>query len=508
MSLSPQPDLASARRSSAPGVDARLKPAANDAGGGQVSSASRHRRLIVESKTALFARRQAIVLQLLADFSSEARLDRALMATANTIKNQLQCTRVSFGLRRGRVMEVAAISQQATIEERTSETELLRAALLESSKRDELLNLSASPSADTGLQAHRLLAAGRQERQVVTVPLCHERRCVAVLCLERDSAIDIAPLTLQLISHIASVLAPLIAVRLAAERSLVRHARESMMRVFGAGVAPRYMKLKLIALLTIAMLLTAAVVEVPFRVKASAELVPLERRVISAPRDGYIQSVDSGAGDLVRIGDALMQLDTDELLVEQSRWQSELASTATELRSAMAAGDRRKMAMLKADADKHRAQLALLESELSRSAVRAPVSGVIVSGDLSQMVGAPVKRGETLMELAPPDGYAVHLMVDEKDISNVSMGDQGRLSLKALPGDAIDFTITAIHPVGLPENGMNRFRVEAALVQPEAVLLPGQTGIGKIDVGSASLLWTWTHEFGDWFRHKRWEWFG
>lgn len=464
--------------------------------------------MVSESKTALFARRQSMVLQVLADFSSERRLDRALVATANTIKSQLQCTRVSFGLYNGDRLKIVAISQQANVNDKSSETDLLRATMQESSDRDELLSVSASQTGNGELQAHRLLAAGRQDRQIVTVPLCHEQRCIAVLCLERDSPVDIAPLTLQLIRHIADTLAPLVAIRQEAERSLPRHVRDSVMRAAGVTVAPRYMKIKLVMLLALAVLLVAANVQMPYRVKADAELVPLERRVISAPRDGYIQSVDSGAGDFVNAGDSLMKLDTGELLVEQSQWRSELASTATELRSAMASGDRRKMAMLSADAGKFRAQLDLIESKVQRSFVRAPVSGVIVSGDLSQMVGAPVKRGETLMELAPPDGYEVHLMVDEKDISSISQGDQGRLSLKALPGEAIEFTVTAIHPVGLAEQGRNRFRVEASLIQPDAVLLPGQTGIGKIEAGSATLLWNWTHEFGRWFRQKRWEWFG
>ncbi len=509
MSLSPQPDMASVRRSATSDADAHLtKPAANDAGGAQASASVRHRRLIVESSTALLARRQAIVLQVLAEFSTEQRLDRALIATANTIKSHLQCTRVSFGVLTGSRLKVAAISQQATVEERTSETELIQAAMRECSEQDELLNLSSAQAGDAALQAHRLLAAGRQDRQIVSVPLCHAGQCVAVLCLERDSQIDMAPLTLQLISQISQLLAPLVAVRQAAERSLPDHARQSVKQSLGVTLAPRYMKLKLLALLAVGVLAAAAMVEAPYRVKAAAELVPLQRRVVSAPRDGYIQSVNSGAGDRVNIGEPLMQLDSGELLVEQSRWQSELASTANELRAAMASGDRRKMAMLKADANKFRAQLTLLDTKLSRSTVRAPVAGVIVSGDLSQMVGAPVKRGETLVELAPPEGYEVHLMVDEKDVSRVSPGDQGRLSLKALPGNPIQFTVSAIHPVGQPENGMNRFRVEASLIQPDAALRPGQTGIGKIEVGSASLLWNWTHEFGDWFRQKRWEWFG
>ena len=508
MSVLPQPDLASARPSSAVGIDAHLKPAANDAGGGSAPASLKRHRLVEDSKTALFARRQSVILQVLADFSSEQQLDRALVATANTVKSQLQCTRVSFGVFVGERLKVVAVSQQANVEERTSETQLLRAAMLESSERDELVSLSASRPGNQELQAHRLLAAGRQDRQLISVPLCHEQRCVAVLCIERDSPIDIAPLTLQLIQHIASAITPQIVVRQTAERGLLQHVRDAVMLAIGVSVAPRYMKVKMLGLLAICLTVAAALIQAPYRVKADAELVPLERRVISAPRDGYIESVNRGAGDIVSAGESLLQLDTGELLVEQSRWQSELASTATQLRSAMASGDRRKMAMLNADSRKFRAQLALLSSQLNRSTVQAPVSGVIVSGDLSQMVGAPVKRGETLMELAPPDGYEVHLMVDEKDISRIAMGNSGRLSLRALPGQAIDFTITAIHPVGIPEQGRNQFRVEASLIQPDAVLLPGQTGMGKIDVGSASLLWSWTHEFGNWFKHKRWEWFG
>ena len=68
--------------------------------------------------------------------------------------------------------------------------------------------------------------------------------------------------------------------------------------------------------------------------------------------------------------------------------------------------------------------------------------------------------------------------------------------------------MSAIHPIGVAESGSNRFRVQADLQGTDAALLPGQTGIGKIEVGSASILWILTHEFSDWFRQKRWEWFG
>lgn len=504
----PQTDFSSADPARFAGTGVGAGQAANDAGTAASRAASTRNRVIGDTRTALLAKRQSIVLQVLADFSSESSLESGLMAAANSIKSHLQCTRVSFGLCRNGRTRVVAISQQADVNASTAETQLLAAAMQESSERDDLIDLSDPSLAEGALQAHRLMGAGRPERQIVSIPVCHEGHCIGVICLERDSTISMSPLTLQLIRNLADILAPLIATRLTSDRSLPGHARDSLLEALGVTFSARRMKLKLNGVLLLCLLSAASVIQVTHKIKATAELVPLERRIISAPRDGYIESVETGAGDSVTEGDVLLRLDAGELRVEQSRWQSELDGISSELRSAMAARDRRQMAMLGAEAAKGEAQLQLVETQLQRSTVKAPMSGVIVSGDLSQMVGAPVQRGQTLLELAPPEGYEAYLMVDEKDIQRISVADTGFLFLKSLPGERIGFSVSAIHPIGVAEGGSNRFRVQANLQSVDAALLPGQTGIGKIEVGSASILWILTHEFSDWLRLKRWEWLG
>ena len=44
-------------------------------------------------------------------------------------------------------------------------------------------------------------------------------------------------------------------------------------------------------------------------------------------------------------------------------------------------------------------------------------SAVVVSGDLTQSLGAPLERGQVMLELAPLDAYRVTLQVDERDIA-------------------------------------------------------------------------------------------
>jgi multidrug efflux pump subunit AcrA (membrane-fusion protein) len=127
-----------------------------------------------------------------------------------------------------------------------------------------------------------------------------------------------------------------------------------------------------------------------------------------------------------------------------------------------------------------------------------------VSGDLSQLRGTPVERGQVLFELAPLDGYRVVLRVDERDIGYVAVGQRGELAVTAMPGESFAFTVTSIVPVNLAQEGRNVFRVEARLDTGAGRLRPGMTGVGKIHIEERNLAWIWTRSAIDWLRLKLW----
>ena len=136
----------------------------------------------------------------------------------------------------------------------------------------------------------------------------------------------------------------------------------------------------------------------------------------------------------------------------------------------------------------------------------APFDAVVVSGDLTQRLGAPVSRGEVLFELAPLDAYRVVLEVDERDIADIRPGQTGELRLAALPEDPVRFVVEKITPVSEAHEGRNTFRVEARLDDAQAALRPGLEGVGKVDVERRRLLWIWTHDIVDWLRLALWRW--
>ena len=152
------------------------------------------------------------------------------------------------------------------------------------------------------------------------------------------------------------------------------------------------------------------------------------------------------------------------------------------------------------------AEIDLIEQQMKSIHLTAPFDGVVIEGDLSQMLGSPVERGDSLFKIAPLEGYRIILKVDEREISYVREGQNGTLALSSLSQLNFPIKVERITSVARAEDGANTFRVEASLPGVPDFLRPGMQGIGKINAGRETMIWIWTHEIIDWFRLWLWSW--
>ena len=210
------------------------------------------------------------------------------------------------------------------------------------------------------------------------------------------------------------------------------------------------------------------------------------------------------AGDIVSRGDVLLTLDDKDLLLEQRRFLGQEEQYRKEYRSALAGYDRVQVAITKARIQQVDAQLALIDKQLARTKLVAPIDGLVVSGDLSQSLGSPIERGDVLFEVAPLESYRVVLKTDERDIVFITTGQKGSLTLAGLPNTQISLTVEKITPVTIAEEGRNYFRIEALMDLQSDLLRPGMGGIAKIEVGRRKLIWIWSRRLVDWF--SLWTW--
>ena len=262
---------------------------------------------------------------------------------------------------------------------------------------------------------------------------------------------------------------------------------------FAALIGPRRQGLKLGAIGAIALALLLIFAEGEHRVTAKSVLEAEVQRAAVVPFEGFIRAAPARAGDTVKSGDLLAALDDRDLVLDRLKWRAERDKLVQRHRDALAKHDRSSLVVLEPQIRQAESQLALAEEKLTRARILAPFDGIVVSGDLSQMLGSPVEKGKTLFEIAPLNSYRLIVHVDERDVRYIAVGQSGTIALAGLPGDALPLTLSKITPVTVAEDGRNSFRVEARLTQLGLHLRPGMEGVAKIETGQRSIVWIWTH---------------
>jgi RND family efflux transporter MFP subunit len=452
--------------------------------------------------------RLSTVLELIATGLEHERFQASATAVATELAGILHCERVSIGFQRGRHTQVHALSHSASFVRKANVIRAVEAAM------DEAIDQQATivyPSGDAGpvqvTRAHEGLAETHGAGAICTVPVAAGDRILGAICLERTADEPFDERTMKLCEHIGALLGPLLDIKRKDDRWLVQKAGDSIRDYARKLIGPRHTLLKTISYGLLIMLVFFSVFDGDYRVTADARIEGVVQRALAAPLAGYVAEANVRAGDIVKKGDVMFKLDDRELWLERLKWTSQKLQYQREYSEAVAKRDRAQANVLAAQIKQAEAQVALIEEQLRRVQVAAPFDGVVVAGDLSQSLGAPVERGDVLFELAPLNQYRVILNVNELDVGELNVGQSGALALTGLPGEKTPITVNKITPVATAEEGENFFRVEASLQHdPSGLLRPGMEGVGKVDIGERKLIWIWTHKIVYWVRMFFWSW--
>lgn len=450
--------------------------------------------------------RLALATDLVATALQERSFASSALAVVNELAARLKCDRVSLGIEDAGSIEVQAISHSATFDRKTNLVRLIGEAM------DEVLDLDlavvhpAPEKDEVPAIAHADLAREFRDSAILSVPLLEAGNANGVLTLERSQGDPFDAESVELCKTVGMLLGPILGLKRDNERGVWQRATQALAGGARALFGPRHPGVKLIALTAAAAVLLCSLATGTYRVSAKTVIEGAVQSAAVAPFDGYIAQSMVRAGDQVAKGQELCRLDDKDLKLEQTRLASEREQLLRKHRQALAAQDRAQMGVVAAQIDQAQAQLLLIEDKLARATLHAPFDGVVVSGDLSQLLGTPVEQGKVLFQIAPLDAYRVILEVDERDIDQIRVGEQGELALSGMPSQPLHFSVKQITPVSTAQDGRNYFRVEAQLDNPSARLRPGMEGVGKISAGSRKLIWIWTHSLVDWLRMWAWKW--
>jgi len=449
------------------------------------------------------------ILHLLATLEAHAGFHAAATAFATELADMFDCDRVAVGLAGRRHVKVEALSHSSEFKSNQGLLRDIGAAMEEAIWQGSTLIFpqpdGAQPRVD---RAHATLAQRHGAMSIYTIPLVKAGKPVGAFSLERSRTDPMPRSEVTLGENVGALLGPLLEMKRAAGLPWPLKIWHALREALAPLTGPGHRLTKIVTACVVGLLAAAALISGEYRVSAPARLEGAMQRVLVAPGEGYLKQAHVRPGDRVKEGQLLAEMADEDLKLEQRKAQSAMAQLETSLGVAMVSGNRAEVGMLQARLDEARAELMLVEQQLERVRLTAPFDGVVITGDLTQSLGAPVKKGEALLTLAPEHDFRVMLEIDERDIGDVKIGQAGNLALAALPGTPLAFEIHRITPVASAGDGRNFFEVEARVRDKSAELRPGLQGVGKVEAGSRSLLWIWTHRVYGWMRLTLWSWIG
>ncbi len=461
-------------------------------------------RLLLQRRQ-LDLRRLRAAMETLASVNAQERFAGLAMSLCNEVAARWDCDRVSVGFLKGRYVHLRAMSHTEKFTRKMKVVQDIEAAMEECLDQDVEILCPAPPDATYVCRASAEVTRHHGSGTVLSLPLRRAGTAQAVLMLERPAD---QPFTVEEVE----------AIRLAADLCMPRLAGlEEQDRWFGARLAMAVRKGAAVAIGPKHTWIKVAVIAVcgaaafmvfakgNYRAEASFVVDPIEKQMVPAPFDGYLQSVAvepnsevvGGQTVLATLETAELRLQLAEAKAEQATYLKQAAAGTRDFKTAEAM-------VARAQAEKTQARIDLLEYQIEHARIVSPMTGVVVKGDLKRQIGAPVKIGDVLFEVAPLEGLRAELSVPEDQIADVQVGQEGQLATTSFPDVRTSLVVERINPVAEVVEQRNIFKVRVRLIDRDPRMRPGMEGVAKVDIGPRRYIWIWTRPIINWVRMKLW----
>ena len=440
---------------------------------------------------------------LLVLLNRQKRFLAANMTLCNELASRFNCDRVSIGWLKEQSIDVTAISHMEKFEKKMDAVRQLQAAMEESLEQDAEI-LSPPPlDANYVSRDHNEYSIAQGINHLYSIPIRKEDEAVGVITFERSKIFtDQEQLHLRLVGDQVS------------QRMLDLQKwdrwfgsrfyywfKEKMQNMLSVEFTLR----KALCIAGVVLFLWAVFWRIDYRVKAPFIVRSENVRYIPAPNDGYIKKVNIEKGDFIPAGSSLLRLDDRELLLEESAATADKIRFEREIAKARAQGKLVEMRIAEAQYQQALARLEKVSYLIEQSNITAPFDGVVVEGDLKEKIGVPVQQGDLLYKIAQLDTLYAELKVDEDDIHELNVNDEGALAFASQPNDKYSVVVERIEPLAQSEEEGNVFIVRCRFTEDaEDWWRPGMSGIAKLKVGKRSPLFILTHKTIDYLRLRFW----
>ncbi len=427
------------------------------------------------------------------------------MAFCNEVATQWGCERACLGFLRGRYVRLEAMSHTEHFARKMKLIQDIEAAMEECLDQDGEIVLPAAPDATYISRVTSELSSQHGPASILSLPLRHNGKVPGVLLLQRPPDRPFGVEETESIRLTCDLCTPRLVNLHEHDRWMGARVAAKTRKALAVLVGAERTWAKLLSVAIFGLILFLAFAQGQYRAEASFVLEATEQHTLCAPFDGFLKNVHVEVGDAVEQGrTVLVELDTAELRLRLAAAKAEQAGYLKEMAAAMRDSETAQAQIAQANADKAQSQIQLNEYFINRAKIIASASGTVVTGDLKRQIGAPVKTGDALFEVAPLESLRAQLRVPEDQIFDVAVDQHGYLATVSYPSRRIEFVVERIDPAAELVDNRNVFKVRARLLEIQPWMRPGMEGVAKVTLGKRHYVWIWTRKLVNWVRMKLW----
>lgn len=453
-----------------------------------------------EIREGMLAIQQTSALVELTSLAASASFsDESLRILVDEIQEHLKCHAVALGMTHRKKIRLSALSGSTRFDKRGSTAYALQSAMRETVLHDAPIHWPRRPEET---DRPDLSDVAHQELQRV-LDLAHS----ASYPLKRGDGKTIAVLTIlwrhdQLPTPVTYRFLDSAAPHLGAHIHKFRQADPASIRKWHHYLWGRISRRKRTFFAVAGLLLVGILCwPIHFPVRVDCQIQPVLRRVVSSPFDGILKKAFAEPGQNVRQGDLLALLDDRELLWKHAELlaardrairQRDLAMTDNDSPVAVTQ-------MAQFEVESLELEIRLVEYRQDNLELRAPLDGIILTGDLQRAEGIPLRQGQVLYEVGPDENMIVELLIPSHDIALVKPGAEVRMRLASFPGVTWNTTIRTIRPQSEIIDSRNVFVAEAEIHNEadSTTLRAGMKGRAGISGERAPIGWVLTRRLWD-----------
>jgi multidrug resistance efflux pump len=343
----------------------------------------------------------------------------------------------------------------------------------------------------------------------LSMPIYDGDEAEAVVIAVWSAASTAGPLHMEAADLVAQVLGESLTIQARAHPSIWRRVGNWVGKGIRAIFGKTAWKIKFFGVITVMLAAALSLWPTRYEPNFTARIEAQDRRIISAPFDGFLADAPFQLGDVIEPGALILGMEDSDLVLQAAQIQSERDEVEAEIQTARSQRDTARVQSLVAQRRQVAVQLDLAERQLDLAQFVSTDHAAVVGGDAWRRVGGRVRLGEPLLEVASPDTFRLLVFIDEDWVADLGVDNAGTLLLTAYPSVRIPVTLRGITSDPQMREGVNTFPAWMDFDGlPDVELLDGMRGVVRIDGGRTNMLAAYMRGTARWLRRTVWRWRG